>query len=67
MKSQDASPILAALTAMLGRAGLEAQALDLAAIREDGGQPLVVALIGCEQASVTLLAATVALEATTVH
>jgi hypothetical protein len=66
--SRDASDILTGLTIILGRAGLEAHELDAAQIVEDGGQPLVVALVEREKTSVTLLITTVSLPAAaTVH
>ena len=49
------------LTVLLGKAGLEAQELDAAQIVEDGGQPLVIALIEREKTTVTQLVTTIAL------
>ena len=41
----DGDIILASLTILLGQRGIEAQELDAAQIVEDGGQPMVVALL----------------------
>lgn len=62
--------IITGLTLLLGKTGLEAQALDAAQIVADGGQPLVVALIERERTSVTVLVTTIALnvhDGATVH
>jgi hypothetical protein len=63
--------ILIGLTVMLGRAGLGAQAADAALIRQDGKQPLVVALVERQPKTVTMLVTTVALptgaDGATVH
>ena len=62
----DGDIILAGLTILLGQRGIEAQELDAAQIVEDGGQPIVVALLEHAPPTITLLITTVGLDATTV-